>query len=155
MDNLNIRQASLSDLDTLLTFQQGVVNAERPFDSTIKPGNIIYYDIAELINSADTGIFVAELEGEVIGCGYAQIRNAKVYLKHNQYIHLGFMYVLPDYRGQGVNSKIIDALGQWSLDRGITEIRLEVYAENASALKAYEKAGFSPHMLEMRMELKA
>jgi RimJ/RimL family protein N-acetyltransferase len=155
MDTLIVREANLSDLDTLITFQQGVVNAERPFDDTIKPGTVIYYDIAELITSPDTGIFVAELEGEIIGCGYAQIRDAKVYLKHNQYAYLGFMYVPPGYRGRGVNSKIIDALKQWSLSHKITEIRLEVYAENISALKAYEKAGFTPHMLEMRMELKA
>ncbi len=30
--------------------------------------------------------------------------------KHERYAYLGFMYVHPDYRGKGVNSKIIEGL---------------------------------------------
>jgi predicted GNAT family acetyltransferase len=33
------------------------------------------------------------------------------------------------------------------------EIRLEVYAANTVALKAYEKVGFVGHMLTMRLNL--
>lgn len=34
-----------------------------------------------------------------------------------------------------------------------TEIQLEVYAENESALKAYTKIGFRPDILQMRLDL--
>jgi GNAT superfamily N-acetyltransferase len=37
------------------------------------------------------------------------------------------MYVEPDYRGQGVNQLILDALKTWSESRGIYELRLHVY----------------------------
>jgi len=30
-------------------------------------------------------------------------------------------------------------------------MRLDVYTENASAIKAYEKAGFTPYMVDMRI----
>lgn len=40
-----VRIATLKDLPTLLAFEQGVIEAERPFDPTIKAGNINYYDI--------------------------------------------------------------------------------------------------------------
>ena len=48
--------------------------------------------------------------------------------------------------GQGVNQKIIEALQRWSLEKEITELRLQVYNENTCAIKAYEKAGvFKTH----------
>jgi len=153
MNDVIIRAAELTDLDILHAFHQELVIAERPFDPTIKDGTVTYYNIAELIKSPDAGVYVAELDAEVIGCGYAKLVKSKDYLKHAYHAHLGFMFVNPEHRGRGVNSKIIDVLKKWSLARGVTEIRLEVYAKNSSALKAYEKTGFAPHMLEMRLKL--
>ena len=63
------------------------------------------------------------------------------------------MYVVPEHRGKGVNRKIVEALEQWSISKGVLEMRLEVYTNNVAAIKAYEKAGFTGHMLEMRMAL--
>jgi GNAT superfamily N-acetyltransferase len=148
-----IREANLKDLDVLHKFKQALVDAERPFDPTLKTGPLYYYDIAGLIAADHVGIFVAETGAEIIGCGYARIENSKPYLKHKQHAHLGFMYVVPHYRGKGINSMIIEVLKQWALQREIKEMRLEVYANNTAALKAYEKAGFAAHMLTMRMNL--
>jgi ribosomal protein S18 acetylase RimI-like enzyme len=53
----------------------------------------------------------------------------------------------------GVSKRILDTLKTWSLAQHITEMRLEVYSNNLAAIKAYEKAGFVKHMLEMRMGL--
>jgi ribosomal protein S18 acetylase RimI-like enzyme len=153
MDNITIREAELNDLDVLFEFKQELVDAERPFDPTLKPGPLYYYDIRKLIEADNTAVFVAQNGTEIIGCGYGRIEQSKHYLKHRQHVHLGFMYVAPHYRGKGVNSMIIDALKQWAKQRGVTEVRLEVYAENEPALKAYEKVGFSGILLTMRMNL--
>jgi GNAT superfamily N-acetyltransferase len=63
------------------------------------------------------------------------------------------MYVLPQHRGKGVNNLVMHALKDWATSRGITELQLEVYYDNASAVKAYEKSGFSKNMIQMRMGL--
>ena len=153
MRNIVIRPASLDDMDTLLDFEQGIVLFERPMDVTLKEGEIHYYDLAALIESPDAEVLVAEQEGELIGSGYAHIIDSKPYLKHQKHAHLGFMYVKPEHRGKGVNKMIIDALRQWGLSKGINEFRLEVYNSNPGAIRAYEKAGFVPALLEMRMAL--
>jgi ribosomal protein S18 acetylase RimI-like enzyme len=153
MEEINIRTASLNDLDVLLRFEQGVINAERPFDSTLKNKNIQYYDIVEMITKSHIELVVAEMEGEVVGSGYARIQNSKPYLKHQQYAYLGFMYVHPVHRGKGINKEIIEALKKWVLSQNITEMRLEVYNNNLGAIKAYQKFGFTEHMIEMRMGL--
>lgn len=153
MKDIFIRKATFNDMETLLVFEQGVVAAERPFDPTLKPTGVKYYDIDQMINSAEVELLVAASGDEVIGSGYARIERVKPYLLHEQHAYLGFMYIDPRYRGLGVNQKIIEALSSWSASRGITELRLDVYQTNESAIKAYEKAGFTRHLIQMRKEI--
>lgn len=150
-NKIKIRKAALTDMETLLLFEQGVIKAERPFDSTLKEDPITYYNIEEMISSPDIELLVAEFESKIIASGYARIENSKHYLQHPKHAYLGFMYVEPEFRGKGVNQKIIEALQAWSLSQYITELRLDVYFTNSSAIKAYEKVGFEKHMIEMRM----
>ena len=151
MPQIIVRPATNADLDTLLRFEQGVVTAERPFDSTLKPDPINYYDLAYMITAPEIEIVVAELDGTPIGSGYARIEKSRHYLKHTHHAYLGFMYVEPEHRGKGVNQQIITALKQWAITRGITELRLDVYSDNQAAIIAYEKAGFSQYLIEMRL----
>ena len=150
MENIVIRKAIKADLDTLLDFEQGIMNTERPFDVTLKRTHTHYYDIASMISDPDAYIAVALMDNHLIASGYAIIKNAKAYVQHSQYAYLGFMYVVPEYRGRGINAKIVSALTEWSKSRNIHEIRLEVYVKNESAITAYEKMGFEKHMMEMR-----
>jgi GNAT superfamily N-acetyltransferase len=151
MDQIIIRKATSSDVETLLTFEQGVIKAERPFDSTLKEDPITYYDLQDLIARNDAELAVAELNNQIIGSGYARIEQSKPYLRHEKHAYLGFMYVSPLHRGKGINKLIIEFLKSWAIANHIYEFRLDVYFENASAIKAYEKIGFSRHMIEMRM----
>lgn len=154
MENVpKIRLAKIEELETLLKFEQGIVTAERPFNPTLKDGEIHYYDLAKLVESPLAAVYVAELNGELIASGYVLEKEAKDYLKHEKYAYLGFMFVKPAHRGKGINQLILDALLAWAKKRNLSEIRLKVYSENASAIRAYEKAGFEPHLLEMRMEV--
>ncbi len=154
MEQITVRKASLSDVEKLFQFEQGVINAERPFDSTLQDGHIHYYDLKKMLSDPLVEIAVAISGDEIVGCGYARIENAKKpFFKYQQHAYLGFMYVDPAHRGKGVNKRIIEALKQWSLSQNITEMRLEVYNGNTDAIKAYEKAGFTRHIIEMRMGL--
>lgn len=153
MSLITIRTATPADLPVLLKFEQGVIQAERPFDSTLKADPIHYYDIVELINAPHIEIVVAETDGKLIGSGYARIEKSKHYLKHPVHAYLGFMYVDPAHRGKGVNRQIIEKLKEWAIAQNITELRLDVYDGNESAIKAYEKVGFSKYMVNMRIGL--
>lgn len=149
-----IQQATLNDIPALLQFEQGVITAERPFDSTLISGAIKYYDLEMFINSPDVELLVAKIGAELVGSGYVRImKSPKPYFDYLNYAYLGFMYVLPQYRGKGINKMIINELKQWARIQGLTELRLQVYNDNEPAIKAYDKAGFDKHMVEMRMSL--
>ncbi|MDC1162156.1 GNAT family N-acetyltransferase [Tenacibaculum sp.] len=148
------RKATIEDLPILLEFEQGIIKAEKPFDVTLKDENISYYDIKELIVAEDAEVIVAIEDKRIIGSGFAIIKKAKEYLKHEDFVHLGFMYIEPFYRGKGVNKLIIETLNKWAYVNGIYEVRLSVYSGNIAAIKAYEKANFKKHIVNMRIDLK-
>ncbi len=152
MDAIIIREATPDDLEELLLFEQELITAERPMDPTIREGKLHYYPLEEWIGDPEIGLVVAEQNGKLVGSGYARARRARPYLDHEYYAYLGFMYTVPEYRGQGVNRMIIEALRGWARSRGLQELRLTVYDTNTPAMRAYEKAGFSKHILEMRMK---
>ncbi|MGC4021873.1 MAG: GNAT family N-acetyltransferase [Cyclobacteriaceae bacterium] len=140
------------DLPVLLEFEQGVIQAERPFNCTLKDGEIHFDDLQKLIESENAEVVVAQVDNEIIGSGYAVIKQeVDSFVKHTQFSYLGFMYVRPAHRGKGVNKAIIEKLNEWAHTKGVHEIRLQVLDGNIVAKKAYEKIGFKGHMLEMRL----
>ena len=149
---MQFRQATLSDVNALLALEQAVVDAERPFNSAIKAQGARYYDIPALITDDDSYLLVAEDNGAIVATGYVQIRQSKPSLEHNVHGYLGFMYVAPAYRGMGLNKQIIDTLMAWAESKQVFDFYLDVYADNRAAINAYEKVGFQPSMLEMKLQ---
>jgi GNAT superfamily N-acetyltransferase len=148
---MKIRTAAIEDLATLKQFEQEIIKYERPFAPNLKADPISYYDLEALIRRADAEVIVAMIDDEIIGSGYALIKDSNPIKQPDQYAYLGFMYVEPAHRGKGIIGKIIDALMAWATQKGLTEIQLDVYAENESAVKAYRKRGFKPDLLTLRL----
>ena len=61
------------------------------------------------------------------------------------------MYVVPKYRGLGINKKILGHLLKWGQKKGYSEFQLDVYAPNKNAIKAYKKVGFNFETITMRL----
>ena len=153
MKELHFRTATLEDLPVLYDFEQGIIQTERPFDETLRSTHINYYDLEALIESADSEVIVAVHQKEIIGSSYVSFKKAAPYLKHTYFAYLGFMYVKPEYRGKGVSNRITEEIKSLARNKNITELRLNVYHDNNSAIRAYEKAGLKRHITTMRIEL--
>lgn len=150
---VEIRKAIETEIEVLLSFEKGIIEAERPFDNTLNEGEIHYYDLIELIRAKSAEVLVAVVNNEIVGSGYAKTLPAEPYQKYTEYAFLGFMYVKPAFREQGINQKILHELMDWAKSQKLTEVRLEVYDENTIAKNSYLKAGFKPNLLEMRLEI--
>ena len=149
---LHIRPATKEDLPVLLEFEQGLIAAERPMDPSIRRERVHYYDLEEFLKDPDRCLLVGELDGQLVSCGYAKILPDRPYLKHSHYAYLGFMFVPESERGNGYNGQLLEGLVDWCHNRGIHEIRLDVYTVNHAAISAYSKSGFKPYLLNMRYE---
>ncbi|MCB2114587.1 MAG: GNAT family N-acetyltransferase [Parvularculaceae bacterium] len=151
MTEIIVRRADVRDLETLKRFEQGIVEAERPLDPTIKKGRVTYYDLGALIKSPEAFFAIAEADGEPVACGFSRRAAGRLFTEPAFYAYVGLMYVDPEWRGRGVSARILDRLKEWAREAGLTELRLEVYPANSPARRAYEKTGFEPYMLEMRL----
>jgi len=149
----HVRPAVVEDLPVLDRFLQGIIEAERPMDPTLKDDHIIYYDLESYIKENDTYVVVVETKNEIVGSGYGQIRKNKDYFKYPYYGYIGFIFTTEEHRGKGVAKMIIDFINTWFATRNISEVRLTVYDKNPPAIRAYEKAGFEKHLIEMRINL--
>ncbi len=152
---MTIRPATIEELPILLDFEQKIIEAERPMDPTlIQDKKISYYNVEDYILSDHTEFVVTEIEGEIVGSGYGQIRDRKEFFKQKQLGYIGFIYVKDQHRGKGVSQEIIKYLCDWFKSKNLEEIRLTVYDQNPRAIRAYEKVGFEKHLIEMRVNLK-
>ena len=148
---VTLYKAALKDIPVLSQFEQGLIADERPFDPTIRPDPVHYYDMEALVTDPNTHFLVAWVDQKAVASGYATQKTPRPYLDHSVYAYFGFMYTLPEYRGFGINGRIVKALKNWALGQGLQEMRLTVYPGNQPALRAYKKVGFNPHLLEMRL----
>ena len=153
MKNVIIRRASREDLRALQKLEQQIISAERPFNDSIRPDNAVYYDLDNLLTDDVSVLMVADLAGQIIATGYAQIRESKSSLKHNKHAYLGFMFVAAEFRGLGINKLIIETLIDWSKKQGVVDIYLDVYDANHAAIRAYQKVGFAKSKIEMKLNI--
>ena len=147
------RLATTSDLPTLNQFQCGLIQAEADYIPRRQKQRYRYYDLALLLEDPDTRIVVAECDGGLVGSGYVQKRPSKAYLEHAYHGYIGFIYTLPERRGQGIATAVLAALKSEAIDMGLDELQLDVFARNHGAISAYEAAGFIPNLIGMRYPL--
>jgi len=129
---MKLRVATKTDIPTLTQLEQAVIDAERPLNSVIKKANAEYYNLEELISDSNTLLVVGEVNNQIIATGYVQLRTSKQQLKHQRHGYLGFMYVTPDKRGQGLNQQVMTHLIDWAKAKQVTDFYLDVYTQTTS-----------------------
>ncbi len=127
-----LREATLDDLSTLLEFEKRLIEYEREFTPNLKKSEFNYYNLKSYIKDPEISVVVAEEKNKIIASGYA---------------------LIPEYRGKGINKKILDYLIAWGKNKGLNEFQLTVYAQNESAINAYKKSGFTFETITMRLNL--
>ncbi|AUC85850.1 ribosomal-protein-alanine acetyltransferase [Polaribacter sp. ALD11] len=153
MNNISIRTANSNDLETLLEFEQGVVAAERPLDSFLGDGELTYYNIPELITAKNIHFIVAVSDEELVGSGYLRVADSNHYHKNLKHGYIGFIFVKPSFRGKRISNLILESLKNWAKEKELKELRLDVYSNNASAIKSYERFGFTKSLVNMRIDI--
>ena len=92
------------------------------------------YDVGQLLQD-DVTFFVIQSDDVPAGCG-------AVHFFGTDYAELKRMYVRPDFRGQGLGKQLVDHLCDYSLQHGITSVRLETGILQKEAIGLYESMGF-------------
>jgi ribosomal protein S18 acetylase RimI-like enzyme len=95
----------------------------------------------------ESTLFLAEHEGKLIGnTGIARGGSPKT--RHGAWIW--GVYVSPEWRGLRIAEELINSCFAWAKARKIVLVKLGVAATNISAIRCYERCGFSTYGTEPR-----
>src|SRR5690606_36483976 len=92
-----------------------------------------------IIADTNAALFVAEEENKLVGYTLAVGGKAKRN-RHSVYLVIG---ILPESRGKGIGTKLLQAAEKWARDRRIHRLELTVVTENIGDLHLYQKLGFT------------
>lgn len=154
MDNLIIRRAAEKDADTInnLLFQVLKVHSDvRP--DLFKAGTKKYTDSELLAIIADDSrpIFVAEKQGRVLGyafCVHQQLigNNNMTDIKT---LYIDDLCVDGDARNMHIGTALYEYVLKYAKENGCYNVTLNVWADNANAVKFYEKLGLKIQKIGM------
>lgn len=106
------------------------------------PGTV-YYDpttdaLYELFQAKHSAYFIAEIDGVIVGGGGIYPTDGLP----GDTCELVKMYLLPQARGSGLGSRMIQLCIDTARENGFQHIYLETMTELKAALKVYERMGF-------------
>lgn len=96
-------------------------------------------DERKVLLIAETSGQAGYLAGEVLAA--SAMRTASVAV-------LVSMYVRPDFRGQGVGRRLVEAFRDWARAQGADRMSVTAYADNTAASRFYQRQGFAPREIQ-------
>lgn len=93
-------------------------------------------------------IYVAEESSKIIGFITGEILSKKAWYT----VQLGTinnLFVLKEYRGNGIGKKLMETLMNDFKEKGIENFELYAFSTNENALRFYEKLGFKKYNIQM------
>jgi ribosomal-protein-alanine N-acetyltransferase len=122
-ENSSIRKADLSDLDTLVAFENHC------FTQDLMSRKSFY----ELLKKNSSDILIAEINNQIAG-------SATLFFRKNSTVARVYSIAVDtQYHGKGVAVELYTALENAAIKRGCTEIMLEVRIDNPRAIHFYKK----------------
>ena len=94
----------------------------------------------QLVNSPATATWIAEQSGIMAGFAIMEWTAAS----NGAIAYIQTVEVLPNQRGQGIATELINRLEASARAAGAQTIWLHVDAENASAIRLYQRHGYAP-----------
>ncbi len=132
---LVIRQATLDDLPAIEALDR----------YSTSPFRNIHQDLQKYFGSLDPSmhernlIFLAEVDGVPVGKAELVLAPAAV---PSQVGYIKRVVVHPDYRGQRIAHRLMQAVIAFSREEGLSFLDLHVFEQNLPAIRLYESLGF-------------
>lgn len=151
-----IRPATAADLPAVVELNYGLFQEDAgrrdPSVNLEWPRQRGAEHFAPLIAGERSACFVAEAGGEVVGylVGYTREPSS---LRPVKTAELESMFVREAWRGQSAGARLIRAFSQWANGQGAQSISVTAYSANQRAIAFYQRAGFAPQHLTLKLEM--
>ncbi len=93
-------------------------------------------------------VFVAEMEGEVVGFMLCRVKRVPAYMGGVLVGELSDMWIVERARRRGIGDKLSRLALDWLREQGVHSVEIQVLRDNQASWKLYERMGFQ---LEFRV----
>lgn len=148
--NYEIREIKECELDYANKLLNKLIIEEKQYDENINENYVVnnYYQRRQ----KNSVLFVATLNNKVVGFLFGYTVDITAYLEKKAM--LDALYVLKEYRNQGIANSLIDSFKRWCRKQKIAIIELTVCSNNIEAYNLYKKHGFQIEKYTMKLKRK-
>lgn len=144
-----IRPLRADDIDALvedlwLPFAEEMADVDE-HDALAEEGvreNAVEYRREQFAND-DRATFVA-VDDDLVGYVSIEHRTSAPVFARGDAGQVHGLYVVPDYRGTGLASRLFERAREWANECGCTRLSLDVHPDNEPARSVYREWGFEP-----------
>nr|MBP6171377.1 GNAT family N-acetyltransferase [Streptococcus sp.] len=107
-------------------------------------------ELVALLENPDKPIFVFELEGQVVGHLFCEFRTTSGdVLEPIKTLFIDDLCVASSVRGQKIGEQLYEFALSYAKEQGCHNLTLDVWADNAGAVRFYERQGMKPQKFRM------
>jgi ribosomal protein S18 acetylase RimI-like enzyme len=151
-----IRGLEKNDKAQLLCLLEAMVGYHRAIDRYYKQFSE-YKNWDEEIDSwlkdKDTRLLAGEIDGELAGYARIAVESAPDYAAAKKIGVIYDVFVLEQYRRQGIADALCTAALEWLQKKKVKHIELSVDARNEAGIALWKKLGFFSYKLRLRKDL--
>jgi GNAT superfamily N-acetyltransferase len=157
MSEIAVRAAKMSDEPGILALARQEMTALEKMDPRFRlrpdsEGRYATY-LRERSRDTDTGVFVAEENGRLIGLAIASIRAQNSFFEPSRYGYISDLLVLESERRRGIGTILFRRIMKWFRGQGITVARLHVASCNEAARAFWSSVGAGDYLVERWIDL--
>ena len=151
---MTIRYAKPGDIEEVAELDMKLDGFEKKFDSSLKIGKKERTKkwLRKRLKDRNFKLIVTEKNSKIIGYTFGWIEKTESFtFKKRGYIC--DIFILKEYRGKGIGSKLVKKLLKWFKSKGIRYVEVEVYSENKRSFKLWKYLGFREIMRRLRLKV--
>uniref|UniRef100_UPI0006CF836B GNAT family N-acetyltransferase n=1 Tax=Bacillus sp. JCM 19041 TaxID=1460637 RepID=UPI0006CF836B len=99
------------------------------------------------VESDESTFFIAEQDG--IFLGYIELKEETDYFTVEKTAYISAVAVASSGEGKGVGKKLMQKAEQWSKEKGLKQIVLDVFKANERAVDVYRHLGYDEEIVKM------
>lgn len=148
IDNIEIKQATINDIDTLLnlsrqTFFDAFAHLNDAADMESYAANAFTRQKFELeLQNPDSGFYFAVVEGAIAGYLKLNHNTAQTDLQDTNALEVERIYILQQYQGRQIGKHLINFAIDTAVNQKLSYIWLGVWEHNNKAISFYKSKGF-------------
>ena len=142
-----MRRAAIADLDTVIELRVALLEeyGDHPVYGRMHPDarQRARPVFLQQIQAPDQAIFLATRDGHIAGIVRCMETRGSPLLIPDRYCYVTSAYVKPEDRRHGVLAELMWHVESWSIERGLTEMRLHNSTLHDGTRATWERLGFA------------